>query len=438
VRGLSTASVIVVDNDPDDALPLIRAFSSSGVGAIYLTGDRDEFPAASTLRGIRLIALDIHLTDVDMPDRQIARQPVQVLQSIIERDNGPYLVLLWTSRPELAELFREYVKDIEWPPVLTCVLSKDKVRDGNGDFSLELIVPEVIKGIRDANPLQALMLWGQVVHDAASATLASLGPDSTADWMARVGSLLGALIRENTPKVALSDPVRGMMALFGALDQVFADQLEVATGLIAVQEKDCITEVAAKAAASSSTEAQLMSRINRSLLLGPVTDKRGAPGSVYFVSKLAGPFQDEMVGLVADTLIPTKSGWTEAQKAAHEAVAAQVIPIAVELTPACDYQQDRNKVVRLLGGIAVPMEHKNEINAKADYVRTFPSINFADTMLSGNYVLAWNAHYLVARRRSVLSRGYAPAYRVRQAGLSVLITFYASHSSRPGYLAVTS
>jgi hypothetical protein len=436
VRGLATASVVVIDNDPEDALPLIKAFSSAGVGAIYLSGDRDEFPDASALRGIRLIALDIHLTNLDMSDEQTVRQPVQVLQSIIERGNGPYLVLLWTSRPELAELFRRYVKDIEWPPVMTCVLGKDKVRDDEGGFSLELIVPEVMAGIREANPLQALMLWGQAVHDAASATLASLGPDSAADWMAGVGSLLGALIRENTPRAALSDPARCMMALFGALDQVFTDQLEVATAPIAAQKKDCIAGVATKALASSSTDAQLMSRINRSLLLGPVTDKTGAPGSVYILSELATRFQDEMGGLVADTLLPPKSDWKKPKKEVHEAATVQSIPIAVELTPVCDYQQGRNKVVRLLGGIAVPVDLAKEINKDADHVRIFPSISFAEGTLSGDYVLAWNSHFLVARRHSVLSQHYPPAYRVRQAPLSDLITFHANYSARPGYLAV--
>lgn len=135
MRGLGTASVVVVDNSTDDALPLIKAFSSTGVGAIYLSGDPDEFPPPNTLRGIRLVALDIHLTDTDMPDEQVVRQPVQVLRSILDHDNGPYLVVLWTSKRELAELFREYVKDIEWPPVLTCVLAKDQVRDENGEFS---------------------------------------------------------------------------------------------------------------------------------------------------------------------------------------------------------------------------------------------------------------------------------------------------------------
>ena len=435
MRGLATASVIVVDDSPKDALPLIKAFSSTGVGAIYLSGDPGEFPESRTLRGIRLIALDIHLTDTEMSDEQTARQPVQVLQAIMDRRNGPYLVLLWTTRPELAELFREYVKAIDWPPVLTCVLGKDEVRDDDGDFSLELIVPEIIERIRNADPLQVMMLWGQMVHDAASATLASLGPDSGEDWMAQVGNLLGALVRENTPKAVLSDSARCMMGLFGALDQIFGDQLEVATTQIAVEVKDCMTEIAAKAAGSESTNVRLMSGINRSLLLGPVADETGAPGSVYIVSNLVKPFKDSLEGLVPDTLNPFNSAWSTAKKEAYEAAVTQSVPIAVEVTPVCDHQQDKHRVVRLLGGIAVPVDFAKDI-AKVDYVRSFPRISFADKVLSGDYVLAWNAHFLVTRNRDAVGRRYHPAYRVRQAALSDLITFHANQSARPGYLAV--
>lgn len=432
--GLATASVVVVDNDPEDALPMIKAFSSTGVGAIYLSGEPDEFPPSNSLRGIRLVALDIHLTNADLPDEQTARQPVQVLQSIMGRHNGPYMVLLWTSRPELAELFREYVQKIEWPPVLTCVLSKDKVRDDEGTLSLGLIAPKIVESIQEAHPLQVMMLWGQVVHDASSATLASLGPDSGTNWMSEVGGILAALVRENTPKAVLTDSARCLMGLFGALDQIFADQLEVATTQIAVEEKGRIEEVAANAATLSSTNAQLISRINRSLLLGPVVDKTGAPGSVYLVGNLTKPFKDGMADLVSDTLITSDPQWRQQKKEAHAAAVTQSIPIAVEITPVCDHQQDKHRVVRLLGGVAVPVDLAKQIT-QADYVRLFPSISFADKDISGDYVLAWNAHFLITRRRGTLSR-YPPVYRVRQVALSDLIVFHANHSARPGYLAI--
>jgi hypothetical protein len=413
---------------------MIKAFSSTGVGALYLSGDPDEFPPPNTLRGIRLVALDIHLTDADMPDEQVVRQPVRVLQSILYRDNGPYLVVLWTSRHDLAELFGEYVKDIEWPPVLTCVLAKSQVRDDDGAFSLELIVQEIVERIRDAYPLQVMMLWGQMVHDAASATLSSLGPDSGVDWMKEVGVLLGTLVRENTPRGALGDPARCMTALFGALDQIFADQLEVATVQIAVQEKNCIEDISDQAV-TAVAEVQVASRINRSLLLGPVIDKTGAPGSVYVVNELTKPFREALEGLVSDTLISPSPEWKQPKKDAYNNAETLSIPIAVEITPVCDHQQDKHTVVRLLGGIAVPTQLVKLI-CKTDYVRLFPSIRFQDEVLSGDYVLAWNARYLVTRTRSALGIRHPPAYRVRPAALADLITFHANYSARPGYLSI--
>lgn len=223
------------------------------------------------------------------------------------------------------------------------------------------------------------------------------------------------------------------MALFGALDQIFADQLEVAA--FQIQEKDSIKEVADKAATSTDTEVQVMSRINRSLLLGPVIDKTGAPGSVYVVNKLTKPFREAMDGLVPDTLISPSPDWKQSKQDEYEAAKTQSVAIAVEITPVCDHQQDKHKVVRLLGGIAVPVQLVKLI-CKADYVRSFPSIGFADEVLSGDYVLAWNTHYLVTRARSTLGPRHPPAYRVRPAALADLITFQANHAARPGYLSI--
>lgn len=432
--GLATASVAVIDNDPNEGLPLIKAFSSAGIGAIYLSGDPDEFPEPNTLKGVRLVALDIHLTDADMDDEQTARQPVQVLKCIMGRANGPYMVLLWTTRPELAELFHRYVKEIEWPPVFTCVLSKSEVRDEDGILSLELIKPRIMDSIRDAHPLQVMMLWGQIVHDATSATLVSLGPDKAANWMSEVGGILAALVRENTPRAALSDHARCMMGLFGALDQIFADQLEAAATEITAEEKDCMGEIVANAKTSSGTNVQLASQINRNLLLGPVVDKTGAPGSVYLVSKFIDPVMDEMADLVSDTLITVELTSRLQTKELRENAANKSLLVAVEITPVCDHQQDKHRLVRLLGGIAVPAGFEKAI-FKAEYIRTFPSISFADADLTGEYILAWNVHFLVTRKRDSL-RDHSPVYRVRQAALSDLLAFHANHSARPGYLSI--
>jgi hypothetical protein len=124
-----------------------------------------------------------------------------------------------------------------------------------------------------------------------------------------------------------------MVGLFGALDQVHADQLEVTTVQIALANRECMANVADRAATRDATNTALMGRINRSLLLGPVTGEVAVPGSVYLVSALTKAFRDDMEGLILDTLVAPNPQWQQAKRDDHAAAVASSIPIAVEITP---------------------------------------------------------------------------------------------------------
>ena len=252
---------------------------------------------------------------------------------MVDRNNGPYMVLLWTSHGELEDYFRQYVAELDWPPVQTCVLRKADVRDDNGEFNLEVIIEAIVAQLTKVDPLHLMMLWGQAVHDAASATLESVGPSNADDWITEVRHLLGALVRENTPRAHLADLGRCLRALFEALDQVHADHLEAAALPLAIESSAAIAAVAEAAAARNTTNASLLSHINRNLLLGPVVNN-DAPGTVYFLKALPKPLQSALAALPADTLEPQPVGAKASTKPVVEHAHEHSVILAVELTPA--------------------------------------------------------------------------------------------------------
>lgn len=433
MQGLATASVLVADNNPDDAVPLIESLSSRGIGTLYLSGQPDKFPAKGTLRGIRLAILDVDLVDGDRPEEVIAGDPVRLLGAIMTSDNGPYLVLLWTASPSLEAAFIDQAKSLEWPPVATFTIAKQDVRD-NGGFDPDQIAARVGAALAKVDPLQSMMQWGQMIHNAASATLVAVSPQVTESWIEDVRSLFGSLVRENTPKAWLHDLRQCTSGLFTALDQVHADHLEQATSLMFDADVNVIARVAAKARERQTTNADLQATINRSLLLGPVTDHK-APGSVYRIDSLAKPIQADFRGLLSDTLKTLPDGTTQAKRDERAQVEAEALTLGIEVTPVCDYQQDKHQITRLLGAVAVPVAHvKNHLEERrGGPVRLLPPIRFDDDALTGSYVLALNANYLVTRRG--LGRAKA-RYRLRAEVLADVIAFHGAHSTRPGYLAI--
>ena len=59
--GLETARALVVDNDYEEARPVLLALSHLRIGSVYLNGDLELVDKAKGLRGVRLALVDMDL-----------------------------------------------------------------------------------------------------------------------------------------------------------------------------------------------------------------------------------------------------------------------------------------------------------------------------------------------------------------------------------------
>ena len=97
--------IIMVDDNEEDLLKLSNIFYSRGIGCkkfIY-----DSF-YSNPLKGVRMLFLDINLNQA-----QSEQQRNSTLQDAITRyihkDNGPYILVLWTSNTEWIANFKTFV-----------------------------------------------------------------------------------------------------------------------------------------------------------------------------------------------------------------------------------------------------------------------------------------------------------------------------------------
>lgn len=431
MKGLRTSSVLVVDNDTSEGMPLIQALSRTGVGVIYLTGNPAEFPSSLPV-GVRLVFLDMNLSDADLDDDQIVQLPISVLDAVIADGNGPYLVILWTAHAHLAAAFTSQAAMLPWPPVDVCVISKDEAKDDEGNFDTAIINERVGTMLAIHDPLQLMMLWGQVTHDAAAATLVSLSPPASVSWAQEARDLLACLVRENAPSAALVDLPRCARALYGALDEVLSDNLDGAAAAIAAESVPAIQLVAVHSQASPSPTSPMKSRVNTSLLLGAPIDEL-APGTIYVVSEMTAAIQADLADLIVGTLLKRPKPDATAQTARYEAAFTSAIPIAIELTAVCDHQQGNSLISRWMGGIALPAASQDQIS-KGDFVKVMPALALNRAPLNGDCVFAWNARFLITRRRNKMKA--QAAFRMRQTPYSSVVTFQANYAARPGYLSI--
>src|SRR5260370_14352474 len=130
MNGLGGARVLLLDDEPDEALPVIMAFSNAGVSSVFFDGNESDFPKpGKRLRGVRLAILDMNL-GVTGSDKNIASTLVQTFSRIISPQNGPYGILIWTNHPELKTEVAKYI--YEHPdlpkPVFILMLKKAAFR----------------------------------------------------------------------------------------------------------------------------------------------------------------------------------------------------------------------------------------------------------------------------------------------------------------------
>src|SRR4051812_17620228 len=116
MNGLSGARVVLLDDEPSEALPIIKAFSKMGIPTVFFDGKSAELPTKKKrLRGVRLAILDMNI-GITGSDETIASTLVQTFGRIVDENNGPYGILIWTNHPDLRNLVARYIYEHDTLP----------------------------------------------------------------------------------------------------------------------------------------------------------------------------------------------------------------------------------------------------------------------------------------------------------------------------------
>ena len=115
--------VVIVDDRFQEILPLINILNKNEIPVIYYSGKISELPT-NPLHGIRLFFLDLRFsTNID--SKTIVSNACNILKTILGEDNGPYLLIIWSSTGgEYKEALKDALKDKKYRPEFILCLSK--------------------------------------------------------------------------------------------------------------------------------------------------------------------------------------------------------------------------------------------------------------------------------------------------------------------------
>jgi hypothetical protein len=476
MNGLKTSRVIVVDDRFDEGTAILRALSKLGIGAKYFTGDVEELPSGP-ISGIRLLVLDLILGDSSPSPKQRLTQLMSVLGKLLPEHPDPLVIICWSNHSDLVEEFQKQLKELRPNLKAVNVISMDKSKmviqdsdnQGGKAYDVTKIVEVIQSHVKDWQPLDLILEWEQHVHDAASQTTASLGNLISKDsWQDGMKQMIGSLARASKGRALESTAKDILSGFFESLNPLHFDHLEqISLNL----KSDSSPPFNANSYLGNTKLDDLQrAKLNKMLLLSPVKEEAKAiPGNIYeskwsvdnkgkttpfpinadeidtkrFIHDMFDEKNHEECRepkLKLSRSRKTSKSYKEKSKKLdslykklRERLRKSALPILVELTPSCDFAQNKNPICRLVAGVIVPVTWKDCIKDRALYLKAIGPVLLNDQAEPSFIVL--NAQYTFGLPQKALQTPL-PIARIRHQLLVDIQAWLSSHTSRPGVISL--
>lgn len=474
VRHLSTSRVLVVDDSPEEALPILEALGRIGVGCVFVRGDVESNLPRKPIQGIRLVFLDMRLDDGGN-QKSVLSKTLGVLKRCVPATAMPLVVVCWTKHPDDVDVFRRMAVE-DMPGLQSDLIVAMEKPTGRPEHWRDLR-HAIDQALEQYNAVSMLWQWENVLHGAAtdvSQTLAELASRvctdenaSSTDWQEGVFAVCRELVRAEMGKTA--DEATSSAALFRMMNELGSDRIQhaaldvsltCAAHIIPRQEKNALPSAC-------------VSHLNGMLLVDPVhkDDVLCAPGTILLSrqSRFAKPFREALgirwKELTADLLddsslqkmtkrasaLEARASSANADDACHAELAELrrrmagfprkfFVPcrtLLVEISPSCDFVQKKRPVPRYLAGLAIPENLSKYLLLKSQG----PSIHVLGPVsiphrMPGGWILLLNSRHVYSGG-SVKDRDFPPAAcRLRSGVLADIRTWVAFQSARAGATSI--
>jgi hypothetical protein len=162
-------AVVIVDDNIEEIEPLIYYFTNKGVPTFVSDGKQSSLPS-TPLNGVRLLFLDMELISSNNP-RDISTKLVTVIQRMIGMQNGPYILILWsTKNGQYEKDFRELLykdSDTVLNPISIIAFKKEDIFEDQNDelFDIDDITSIITEKITDNKDIEVSIDHATIIKD---------------------------------------------------------------------------------------------------------------------------------------------------------------------------------------------------------------------------------------------------------------------------------
>ncbi|MDD3632350.1 MAG: hypothetical protein RBR57_00255 [Candidatus Syntrophosphaera sp.] len=419
--------VVIIDDNIKEVEALIKVLSKHRTSITYFTGANNELPD-TPFPDVRIVFLDVVLEGLTGKDtKTIVSTLIGILGKIVDKNNGPFVIVLWTKHPEHVKGLKKALKTEKYKYILIDLEKKDFF-DQNGGFKLDSYdslrnrLNEKIAGI---DIFDIFIIWENIMNNSAGITVNDFSQlikfndnwnnDMKNIFYKMAEAWAGKTLKEqNTQKILKN-------ALF-TFNGIFNDIFE---GLIQNEKYSAYQGTFS----SNNINEKNKGRINIKLLLDFSDLEKFYPGDVYRINKNAKNSSE----LLKDILDINKINDEKFFK-----IKKKSIQVFAEVTPLCDFLQEKIKLYRVIEGFIIPEKYKDEQNIdhyvkikKAEFIYKTPVFTYKNEI----YRLILDFKYFSSKTKDEL-KNFSPIFRLRKELLNDIQIKLSSHINRTGILFI--
>jgi len=435
--------IAIIDNQIEEALPLMRVFSKKQMPYVFYKGDDLDFlpEPNSRFNDIRLLFLDINLLNNKTPSEKDVKSTLYgVLTKVISENNYPYTLIYWSKQEDVygklvTELFNKELKDRA--PISIHPFKKSDFFNLDGEPTandLDLI-QEITTVLSNEPAYSYLLNWENKIHQAADKTLHEIfNPFTQANWSNDTNHLMTKLgVSFSGKAYASKNAAEKLKSTFNTLNIILNDTVETFINNNAVQDAIELTS-------NFNPENSNSHLINKKLLLSDEIHPVDYPGTVLKDTSNKKHFEniilseiidlktlDKAVGASGDT---TDKVLSKLRKAKRAEMRTGMKGIWFVVTPLCDYVQDKAGFKKVVHGVALKKDFAYLLDTKSEAFFISPPFKLEEE----SYVLVLNFRYLHTMNEIDPNEHLKPVFRARQQLLAEVQSKLARHLSRQGIL----
>lgn len=426
---LSTSRVLVVDDKPLEAIPILKALGEIGVGCVYVKGDKEEELPSKPVPGIRLVFLDMRL-DEGGSQKTVLSKTIGVLKRCVPETTMPLVVICWTRHKDDIDIFREMAaRDI--PGLKKGFIVGMPKPSSKDPMKWKNLLKEIRQILDEYDAVRLVWQWESVLHEAATEASQTLAEVSThmvndenekvSNWQDAMFEVCRELVKAEVGKTGNKKTVSN--ALFRTMNELAVDRIQHS---VLKNPVSCVDKLIPKR--DSALGLEVISRLNHMIIVEPVKkgDKSIRPGNIYLkLSKESTKCLFQKLSInhkqVFDSIAHKKK------------LDDNIFPILIEASPACDYVQDKRPVCTFIAGFIIPVEEAWG-NLQGEHLHFLGPMLFPDKKGARQIVLSKRHMYARTLRQNDISN--CPVFRLRSNVLTDLQVKLAAYKSRPGIVAL--